>query len=305
MTAVDARPDSFVTLNSGVRLCFRDEGPADGEPLLLVTGLGLDLAAWPQPMLEGLSAEGFRVIRLDNRDIGRSAKILTPPPNALRVMTARPRADAYRLQDMAADTVGLLDHLGIDRAHLVGMSMGGMIVQTVAALWPRRVATLTSMISTTGDPRVGQPTLATKLRLIRPTATGRAQFVRDHVAMADHLAGPGYPIDEAVETRYAEAFWDRARGDAAMIGAGTARQIQAIQASGDRTDLLHTIMAPTLVIHGSHDPIVAPSGGKATAAAIEGAQLSIVPGMGHHFGPGLHKRLVADITAQTRKGVIA
>ena len=146
--------DRFVDLPAGPRLCYRVDGPADGVPLLLIAGLGIDLTSWPKRMVEGFTAAGFRVLRFDNRDIGRSGRIDTPPPGRVRQLLARPRPDAYDLTDMAADTVGLLDHLGIDRVHLVGMSMGGMIAQTVAARHPARVASLTSIFSTTGHRRI-------------------------------------------------------------------------------------------------------------------------------------------------------
>ncbi len=270
--------DRFATLPSGVRICYRDDGPTDGPPLMLVAGLGLDLTLWPRSFVAGLMDQGFRVIRHDNRDVGRSSRVASPPPNALRLMLGRPRADGYLLRDMAADGIGLLDHLEIDRAHVAGMSMGAMIAQTMAATWPERVETLTSIISTTGDPRVGQPTLSTKLRLVRPPARTRDGSVRRHVKMMQHLAGPDFPIDVGVETADSAGAWDRAEADTDSIGAGTARQIQAIQASGDRTGQLGRITAPTLVIHGDHDLIVHPSGGRATADAIRAPASRRSPG---------------------------
>lgn len=291
--------DQFAVLPTGVRICYRDTGSADGPPLVLVAGLGQHLTAWPQAMLAAFTERGYRIIRFDNRDVGRSSSIAKPPPNPFQLLRSRPRPDTYLLRDMAADVIGLLDHLGVSRAHLVGMSMGGMIAQTVASNWPERVRTLTSMISTTGSPHVGQPTLLTKLLLMRPPAKGRDGMIRRHLGMVNHLAGPDFPIDREAEIAYAEDAWDRAGGDASAIGAGVARQIQAIQASGDRTTQLTRISAPTLVIHGDHDPIVNPSGGKATAAAISRAKLTIVPGMGHQLAPGLTHRLVDSITVHT------
>ncbi|MCZ2805217.1 alpha/beta fold hydrolase [Modestobacter sp. VKM Ac-2983] len=163
MSAADL--DRFVDLPAGPRLCYRTDGPDDGVPLLLVAGLGLDLTSWPQRMVDGFTGYGFRVVRLDNRDIGRSSVIGTRSPGRLRQLLARPRPDAYDLADMAADTHGLLEHLDVDRAHLVGMSMGGMIAQTLAARHPDRVASLTSIFSTTGNRRIGQPARSTLARL--------------------------------------------------------------------------------------------------------------------------------------------
>ena len=180
--------------------------------------------------------------------------------------------------------------------------MGGMIAQTVAASRPERVLTLTSLISTTGDTAVGQPAWSTKLRLARPPATSRPKAVRSHLGMTAHLAGTGFPLDEAVETAYAEEAWDRAVSAGVRGNDGTARQIQAIQASGDRTPQLRGITAPTLVVHGDRDLIVHPSGGRATADAIPGARHVTVPGMGHHLAPGLLDQLVQLVTDHTRQG---
>lgn len=291
--------EHLVELPSGIRLCYRDEG--EGEPLLLVAGLGQDLTAWPEPFVRGLVDRGFRVVRHDNRDVGRSSRVDAPPPATWRQMLARPRPDAYTLQDMADDAVALLDHLAIDRAHLVGMSMGGMIAQTVAAGRPDRVRSLTSLISTTGRARTGQAAWSTKLRLVKPPARTREEFVRRHLDITGHLAGRGFPLDEAVETAYAEGAWDRAGGLGS--GAPVARQIQAIQASGDRTEQVRRITAPTLVVHGDRDLIVHPSGGRATAEAVAGARHVSIPGMGHHLAPGLLDRLVDLITDHTREAV--
>jgi pimeloyl-ACP methyl ester carboxylesterase len=291
--------EHLVELPSGIRLCYRDEG--EGEPLLLVAGLGQDLTAWPEPLVRGLVDRGFRVVRHDNRDAGRSGRVDAPPPATWRQLLARPRPDAYTLQDMADDAVALLDHLAIDRAHLVGMSMGGMITQTVAAGRPDRVRSLTSIISTTGRARIGQAAWSTKLRLVKPPARTREEFVRRHLDITAHLAGRGFPLDEAVETAYAEGAWDRSGGRGS--GAPVARQIQAIQASGDRTEQVRRITAPTLVVHGDRDLIVHPSGGRATAEAVTGARHVSIPGMGHHLAPGLLDRLVDLITDHTREAV--
>ncbi len=295
--------DAFTDLHNGIRLCYRTNGPADGVPLLLVAGLGLDLTVWPRAFVDGLVGRGFRVIRCDNRDIGRSTRINQPPPSTWRVLLARPRTSAYTLRDMAADAVGLLDHLGIETAHVVGMSMGGMIAQTIAAWWPHRVITLTSMISTTGHPKVGQPAWSTKRRLLTPAATTREQYARRHVAMTHHLGGTSYPPDAATETAYAEAFWDRATEAGDTSGDGIRRQVQAIQASGDRTAELRRVAAPTLVIHGDRDLIVDPSGGIATAFCIAGARRVSIAGMGHHLAPSLLDRFVDLIAEHSSQGV--
>ena len=295
MTATAQDTDRFVDLPAGPRICYRIDGPDDGTPLLLVAGLGLDLTSWPQRMVDGFVERGFRVVRLDNRDAGRSSRIDVPPPGRLRQLLARPRPDAYDLADMAADTVGLLDALGIERVHLVGMSMGGMIAQTVAARHPARVLSLTSIFSTTGHRRVGQPARSTLLRLARNPARTVEESVERHLAMLAHIGSAAFPPDEEVERAWATAVWHR--GGDSGAGAPVARQIGAIQASGDRTAELARITAPTLVVHGDRDLMVHPTGGRATADAVPGARHVEIAGMGHHLAPGVVDRLV-ELTAE-------
>lgn len=285
-------PDRFVDLPAGPRICYRDTG-GSGEVVLLVAGLGQDLTAWPDALVDGLVARGLRVVRFDNRDIGRSSRIAAPPPGRLRQLLRRPRPDAYDLADMAADAVGLLDHLGVERAHVVGQSLGGMVAQVVAARRPDRVASLTSVYSTTGAAGVGGTARSTLLRLRHAPAQTVEEAVVRHVGMMRHLSGLGYPLDEAAvaaEEARARGAWERGGGPASRVG--PARQIQAIAASGDRTAELGRITAPTLVVNGDRDVMVDPSGGLATAAAIAGARHVVVPGMGHHLPLGLVARLV-------------
>ena len=272
--------DRFATVPSGTTICFRDFGNPTDPALLLIAGLGEDIDAWGGEFVAALVARGFRVITMDNRDIGRSTFLSRPAPMLWRQVLARPRKDAYALADMAADATGVLDHLGVGRVHLVGRSMGGMIAQTIAATVPDRVRSLTSIYSTTGAKKVGQPALSTIAILCAPPPRDRAAAIRAHLRITRHVAGKRYPMDEATETAMAARAWDRHAGD---IAAGAARQIQAIQASGDRTAQLQRITAPTLVIHGDRDPLVGPSGGDATARAIRAAQHVTIPGMGHHI----------------------
>ncbi|WP_328471135.1 alpha/beta hydrolase [Actinoplanes sp. NBC_00393] len=293
--------DEFFDVPGGPRICYRVSG--EGRPLLLIAGLGLDLTSWPQRMIDGFLDAGFQVIRLDNRDAGCSSRIDTPPPGRLRQLFARPRPDAYNLGDMAADTLALLDHLGIERAHLVGMSMGGMIAQTIAARNPDRVATLTSIFSTTGHRRVGQPARSTLLRMARRAARTADESVQRHLAMLRHIGSAGFPPDDDVERAWAAGLWERTGGGVARQG--IPRQVSAIQASGDRTAELRRITAPTLVIHGDRDLMVHPSGGRATAAAIPGARHVEITGMGHHLAPGVVDQLVrltTDLAASVPTG---
>lgn len=284
--------ERFATVRSGTTICFRDDGNPADPALLLIAGLGEDINAWGSEFVAALVACGFRVITIDNRDVGKSTFLPRPAPALWRQVLARPRKDAYSLADMAADATGVLDHLGIGRVHLVGRSMGGMIAQTIAATAPDRVRSLTSIYSTTGAKKVGQPALSTIAILCAQPPKDRSAAIRAHLRITRHVAGKTYPVDEATETAIAARAWDRRAGDTA---AGAARQIQAIQASGDRTAQLKRIIAPTLVIHGDRDPLVGPSGGEATTRAIRAAQRVTIPGMGHHIPRALVKTITGYI----------
>lgn len=285
--------DRYAALPSGITICYRNHGNEADPALLLVAGLSEDLASWSDSFVGALVARGFRVLVMDNRDVGRSTFVAAPAPGVWRQLLARPRRDAYSLADMARDALGVLDHLGIDRAHLVGRSMGGMIAQTIAATEPQRVLSLTSIYSTTGARAIGQPARSTIGLLVAPAARNRTAAVRAHLRITRHVAGTAHPIDDAAEAALAARAWDRSVGDPA---AGTARQIQAIQRSGDRTGQLSRITAPTLVIHGDRDLMVAPSGGAATAAAIRSARHVVVPGMGHHMPDALVEPITDHIS---------
>lgn len=284
--------EGFAAVPSGATICFRDIGDKSDPALLLIAGLSEDIDAWGDGFVAALVTRGFRVITMDNRDAGQSTFMPNPAPALWRQIVAMPRKDAYTLADMAADAVGVLDHLGIARAHVVGRSMGGMIAQTIAATVPDRVLSLTSIYSTTGARKAGQPALSTLAILCAPPPRDRSAAIRAHLRITRHIAGPGYPIDPKEETAIAARAWDRSGGDRA---AGSARQIQAIQASGDRTAQLRRITAPTLVIHGDRDPLVAPSGGDATVKAIRGARHIVIPGMGHHIPRALVETITGTI----------
>lgn len=281
--------DRFATTTSGVTICFRVFGNQSDPALLLIAGMGEDLNSWGAEFVAALVARRYRVITMDNRDVGKSTFVTNPPPAVWRQVLAKPRKDSYSLADMAADAVGVLDYLDIAQAHIVGRSMGGMIAQTIAATVPNRVLSLTSIYSTTGAKKVGQPALSTIAILIGSPPRTKADAVRAHLKITRHVAGEAYPINEADETAIAARAWDRSGGDSA---AGSARQVQAIQYSGDRTAQLKRITAPTLVINGDRDLLVAPSGGEATAKAIRAALHAVIPGMGHH----IPRALVETIT---------
>ena len=259
-----------------LELAYETIGDPDGEPLLLVMGLGMQLIHWERELCELFAERGFRVIRFDNRDAGLSTKLKAPVPNVMALMAGVPKRVPYRLDDMAADSFGLLDELGVERAHVVGTSMGGMIAQTMAIRRPERVLSLGSMLSTTGDRRVGTPKLRVWSVLMRRAPADRDAFVEYFVRVFRMIGSPAYPADEAHTRELAAATYDRCHHPA-----GTARQLAAILASGSRTAALRKLDVPTVVIHGEADPLVPLRAGIATTRAIPGAELVRIPGMGH------------------------
>jgi pimeloyl-ACP methyl ester carboxylesterase len=276
----------------GIELCCRVDGDAGRPSIVLIAGLGQQLNEWPPELVDGLLREGFRVVRFDNRDVGRSSRAAIPAPTAKEMLTRRFRAAQYGLDDMALDTVGLLDGLDLDSAHLVGMSMGGMVAQTVAARHPSRVRSLVSIMSTTGAKRIGRPTLATYARLYRPVPDDREGAAKATVAMMRRIGSRGYRFDADRVRATALEAWDR---DGGPNPDGPARQLAAIFKSGDRTREVGQITAPTLVIHGDRDPMVNPTGGWATSRAIPRSRLLTVPGMGHDLPAGACPEVVEAI----------
>ncbi len=288
----------------GLELDYETFGDAGAPAILLVMGLGMPGVAWPDPFVDGLVAAGFRAIRFDNRDCGRSGKVAGGRVPDLRIAIARAllrrRVIApYTLDDMAADTVGLQDALGIERAHLVGASMGGMIAQNVAALYPQRVASLTSIMSSTGNPSprvaLGRPR-ALRAILARPAGTSDVEALVEHyVRVFGVIGSPGFAVDGELLRRNLRRIVSRG-----IHPAGTARQLLAILASGDRRALLARIAAPTLIVHGSDDPLLPVAAGHDTALHIPGARLEIIEGMGHDLPPGALPLLVDRIVAHCR-----
>jgi pimeloyl-ACP methyl ester carboxylesterase len=240
-------------------------------------GLASQMILWDDEFCELLAAQGFWVIRFDNRDIGRSTILRGARiPKRYQLLTRDARGAAYSLDEMAADAVGLLDHLGIDAAHVVGASMGGMIAQLIAISHPDRVLSLVSIMSTTGARRVGRPHPRMALRMLRKARREREGYIEDHIETYRAIGSKGFAPDEEHKRERAGRCFDRG-----IHPAGTARQMAAIMAARDRTPLLEQVSVPTTVIHGDADPLVNVSGGRATAEAIPGAKLVIVPGMGH------------------------
>jgi pimeloyl-ACP methyl ester carboxylesterase len=279
-----------------LELAYETIGDPGGEPLLLVMGLGKQLIHWDRELCELFAERGFRVVRFDNRDAGLSSQIAAPVPNVLALMGGMRVRVPYRLEDMAGDAFGLLDELGIERAHVVGTSMGGMIAQTMAIRRPERVLSLGSMLSTTGDRRLGTPKLRVWSVLMRRAPRERDSFVEYFVRVFGMIGSPAYRADEERTRELAEATYDRG-----IHPAGTARQLAAILASGSRTAALRRLSVPTVVIHGEADPLVPLRAGIATARAIPGAELVRIPGMGHDMPRELWPTFVDAISRNAER----
>ena len=273
-----------------VELCYETFGDPADPALLLTMGLATQMLGWHEDLCAELADRGFFVIRYDNRDVGRSQRMTGRVPSTFELLRRDTRAAGYTLADMAADAVGLLDHLGIDAAHIAGASMGGMIAQTMAAQHPDRVHSLVSIMSNTGARWSGRPSLRMYGVLLKAPPRDRASYMDHAVTLFSRIGSPDLERDDEDLRRIAGMCFDRG-----INRAGTARQIAAIIASGDRTVLLRTIVAPTLVIHGTRDKLVPPSGGRATARAIPGARLLMIEGMGHDLPRAAWPRMLDAI----------
>lgn len=280
---------------NGITIEYEESGPRDAPAIVLIMGLGMQLVAWSQSLCEGLARRGFRVIRFDNRDAGLSSKAPSLPRLVTTTMLARallglPVRPPYTLKDMASDTVGLLDALGLDRAHLIGASMGGMIAQLVAIEHPDRVASLTSIMSTSGNRSLPGPQPKVLRALLWPRSRNTAIAISRGVAFFRMVNGRGYPASDAeLRARVERGVRRSYRPD------GLTRQLLAILAAPSRVRTLRGIRAPTLVLHGDEDPLVPVAAGEDTAANVPGARLRIVKGMGHFIPEALVPLLAEEI----------
>ena len=290
------------TTANGISVTYEDKGPRDAPVILLVMGLGGQLTLWPDEFVDALNAHGFRTIRYDNRDVGLSTRFETAGVPNLKWMVVKaalrlPVRPAYTLADMAADGIALLDHLGIERAHIVGASMGGMIAQHIAARYPERTLSLTSVMSTTGNPKLPRANKdAMAVLANRPMSGDPEDMIAYSVRAARVIGSPGYPATEERLQRRVRSDFERG-----WYPQGVARQMAAIVADGDRRAMLKTITAPTLVIHGEADPLVPLAGGKDTAANIPGARLMTIPGMGHDLPLALVDTLADAVVGHARE----
>ena len=276
---------------SGIEVAYERIGDRGALPVLLIMGAGAQMISWPDGFCAELAGRGLQLIRFDNRDAGRSTHFPDGPvPDLAAALAGDFSSAAYTLADMAADTAGLLDVLGLGSAHIVGASLGGMIAQTMAIECPARVRSLTSIMSTTGALGVGLPDLPARAGLGAPPAN-RAGFIDWRVRALRVTGSPGFEFDEAAAAELAGRAYDRDHDRLAML-----RQSVAVLASGDRTARLRSLRVPALVLHGDDDRMCHVSGGRATAAAIPGAELVIFEGMGHSLPQQLWPK-IADLIA--------
>lgn len=284
-------------LANGITIAYETSGDPLNPAVLLIMGLGMQLIAWPQDLVDGLVEQGYYVVRYDNRDSGLSSRFdQRRPPNlllaGLKMLLRWPLRPAYTLEDMADDACGLLDALGIGQAHVVGASMGGMVAQVFACRHAARTLSLTSIMSSSGRRGLPGPTAAARNALLRMhgQVDDHAQLVARAVATFRAIGSPAYPTPDKLLRANVERALERGYSPA-----GTARQMVAIGASGDRTALLKRIRCPAMVIHGAADPLLPLACGEDTAGAITGATLHVIEGMGHDLPPQLIERLLALI----------
>ncbi len=279
---------------NGLEICYQTFGRDSDAALLLIMGLGAQMIVWSDEFCQQLAARGYFVIRFDNRDVGRSSRIDIPPGDVLKAfaaaMSGETPAAPYLLKDMASDAIGLLDALGIARAHIVGASMGGMIAQEVAIGWPQRVLSLTSIMSTTGDPGLPPPAPEIAAVFLAPPPKTAEEYIEANVKAWNIFRVGRFP-EEAPRER-ARAIRAASRG---FDPVGGARQFMAVLASGSRKPRLGEIKAPTLVIHGADDPLVPLAAGEDTARSIPGAKLVVIPQMGHAIPMGVWPRVIDEI----------
>jgi len=288
---------------NGIDIAYDDRGRLTDPAILLIMGLGTQMIAWPEAFCDDLALRGFRVVRFDNRDVGLSSKCDVAPPIDLaavlqRVMTGQKIDPPYELTDMAADAVGLMDRLAIDKAHIVGTSMGGMIAQIIAAKYSNRVRSLVSIMSSSGDPGLPQAAPAAMKAIMQPRPDGndRELAIQHGMGIYRAIGSPGFPTpDSELRMKVGAAF------DRSYHPAGVGRQFAAILANGSRVELLKKLSVPTLVLHGSEDALVPVEAGRHTAASIRGASLTIIPGMGHDIANGLIPILVEAIAVHCKK----
>jgi pimeloyl-ACP methyl ester carboxylesterase len=287
-------PEELTDVGRGITICHESFGDEADPPLLLVMGLGMQLVGWHQDFCRQLADRGFHVIRFDNRDVGRSTHFDFPPPAIGQLVSRRFRPEQYGLEDMADDAAGLIEALDLGPVHLVGASMGGMISQTLVARRPDLVRSLTSIMSNTGSRVTGQPAFGLLRLLLKRAPRDRESFIEHSVALFDVIGSEGSDPSEVREL--AAQSYDRGTDQD-----GTGRQLGALLKTGNRTEMLRRIKVPTVVIHGTKDKLVRPSGGRATVKAIPGAKLIEIDGMGHDLPRPAWPRIIGAITENAER----
>jgi pimeloyl-ACP methyl ester carboxylesterase len=288
------------TVNN-IQIEYDTFGDPMSNPLLLVMGLGSQMIRWPEEFCEMLVKQGFYVIRFDNRDVGLSTKFeKAGVPDIRSAIVASQKGEEinspYSLEDMAHDAIGLLDAMGISKAHICGASMGGMIAQIIAYRYPNRVLSLTSIMSSTGNPELPQAKPEVMQILFTPVPKEREKYIKESVKRRHIIYGSGFPFDEELAKTLAVIEYDRC-----FYPVGLMRQLMAIMANGNRKIALNSIKVPTLVIHGTDDPLVPVEGGKDTVDAIPGAELLLIDGMGHSLPPETWTQVVNAIVSNASK----
>lgn len=284
---------------SRIEVAYQRLGNPAHPPVFLLMGGGAQMYAWPDGFCQELVNRGLQVIRFDNRDTGLSTHFTDAPVPDLKAALAGDYSSvSYTLSDMAADTVGLMDGLGFEKVHLVGASMGGMIAQTIAIEYPERVLSLTSMMSTTGNMKVGQPDYSSLSNIGQPPYDDRQGYIQWRIKSLKAIGSPGFPFDEESAALSAGLAWDRDHDPVGML-----RQSVAVLKSGDRTLKLKDLRVPTLIMHGDSDRMVDVSGGRATAEAIPHAELHIYKGLGHGFPKALWEDMALLIAENVKRGI--
>jgi len=305
-TEVVVSEELYAPVSADVELCYQTYGDPDADPLLLVMGLGGPMTWWDSDLCTLLARNGFYVIRYDNRDTGRSSRGVgrITRPMLFQAGLGRKVAAPYSLDDLAHDAFGLLDHLGIDAAHVAGVSMGGMIAQTMAIAQGKhsgaaRVRSLVSIMSTTGRRTVGWQDPRLVPVMLAPRGNDRESYIAASRKVGQILGSPGFPEPAESARRRAEVTYDRG-----LNPAGVMRQMMAVLTQPNRQQALHSLRIPAAVIHGMEDRLVHPSGGRATAQAIPGAQLLLIPGMGHDLPVELHETFAETIRRTADKAAL-